>query len=122
MEKIVEFFLVYLVVAGSYYIVFARKRKKYDKKNLSVEMLYLMYVYNIDFKKINYKWFNISTSLVNGFIIAIVYMVVVYLVKGFIFQLVIGMVLLLLLIIICYGLMAKIYIKKGVVKCTTSKK
>ena len=49
-------------------------------------------------------------------------MVVVYLVKGFIFQLVIGMVLLLLLIIICYGLMAKIYIKKGVVKCTTSKK
>lgn len=85
-------------------------------------MLYLMYVYNIDFKKINYKWFNVSTSLVNGFIIAIVYMVVVYLVKGFIFQLVIGMVLLLLLIIICYGLMAKIYIKKGVVKCTTSKK
>lgn len=113
MRILLEFLLVFLIIGIIYYIFFARKRKKYNKKNISIELFYLINVYNIDPKKIDFKVFNILCSIINAFIIASVYIIVLYLVKRLIFQIVIGIVLLLLLIIICYGILGRVYIKKG---------
>lgn len=123
MEILLEYIIVFTVIALCYYLFIARKNKKYDKKNLPLELAYLIYIYNINPKKINIKEFNIACSIINAFIISSVYIVVIYLVKKFIFQITIGIVLLLLLIIICYGILARVYLKKGMEKrCTTSKK
>lgn len=116
MRIILEYIIVFIVVALCYYLVIARKNKKYNKKNIPIELAYLIYIYNIDPHKINFSKFNITCSLINAFIISFTYIIVMYLVKDFIFQLGIGIVLLLLLIIICYGVLARIYLKRGMEK------
>jgi len=113
MRIVLEYLIVFLIIGICYYIVIAKKRKKYSKNDICIELYYLMYVYNVNPKKIDFKVFNIVCSLINAFIISSVYIVVLYLVKGLVFQIVIGIVLLLLLIIICYGILGRIYIKKG---------
>lgn len=113
MRILLEFLLVFVVIGICYYIFFAKKRKKYSKKDVCLELYYLINVYGINPKKIDFKKFNIACSIINAFIISSVYIVVFYLVKGLVFQIIIGIVLLLLLIIICYGILARIYIKKG---------
>lgn len=113
MRILLEFLLVFLGISICYYIFFAKKRKKYSKKDVCIELYYLINVYKIDPKKIDFKRFNIACSIINAFIISSVYIVVLYLVNNIVFQIIIGVVLLLLLIIICYGVLARIYIKKG---------
>ena len=113
MRILLEYLLVFLVIGICYYMFFAKKRKKYSKKDICVELYYLVNVYGINPKKIDFKKFNIACSIINAFIISSVYIVVLYLVNNIVFQIIIGIVLLLLLIIICYGVLARIYIKKG---------
>ena len=113
MRILLEYLLVFLVISICYYVFFAKKRKKYGKKNVCIELYYLVNVYGVDPKKIDFKKFNIACSIINAFIISSVYIVVLYLVNNLLFQIIIGIVLLLLLIIICYGVLARVYIKKG---------
>ena len=113
MRILLEYLLVFLLIGICYYIFFAKKRKKYSKKDVCIELYYLIKVYKIDPKKIDFKKFNIACTIINAFIISSVYIIVLYLIKKFVFQIIMGIVLLLLLIIICYGVLARIYIKKG---------
>ena len=109
---IIEYVIVFLIMIIFNYFVFVRKKKKLDKKKIPVELAYLVVLYKLDVKKINYKKFLWTYSIINAFIVATIYIIVLYLVEGFIWQLIIGAVLLFLLIIICYGLLGRHYQKK----------
>ena len=57
--------------------------------------------------------FNIAPySLINSFIITLTYLIVMYLIKTMIMRVVLGIVMLVLLIIICYGLLGRYYLYK----------
>ena len=112
MKIVLEYLLVFAVVFIMQYIFVIRKNKKYNKDSVPIELLYLVRIYRIDVKKINYHKFLILYSLINSFIISTVYIIVSYLVKKIFIQLIVGAVLLILLIIICYGLLGRYYLKK----------
>ena len=71
--------------------------------------------------KINYKKFIYATSFINTFIIDATYMVVSKLLNKWGWQLLVGIFVIILLIIICYGILGRYYQKHGMV-CTTKEK
>lgn len=109
---ILEYLIVFIIMFIINYFLYIRKKKKLNKNKIPVELYYLISMYKLDIKKINYKKFLWIYSFVNTFIVSTIYIIVVYLVEGFVWQLLIGMVLLILLIIICYGLLGRYYQKK----------
>lgn len=123
LRVLVEYILVFLGVFVISYFLYIRKNKKYNKNKVPLELLYLVRVYDLDIKKINYRKFIWMYSLINTFIITTVYILITYLLDNLLLQIIIGVVLLILLIIICYGLLGRYYMKKeGEKKCTNIKK
>ena len=108
-----EYILVLVILLVINYIFFIRKKQKLDKKRVPIELNYLIRIYGLNVKKINYKKFVWIYNIINAFILSSVYIIVIYLVDGFALQLVFAMILLLLLTIICYGLLGRYYQKKG---------
>ena len=100
-ESVVVYILMYIV---NYW--FSKPGKKNDTQ---LELYYLSGIYGINIKKINKKKFRIISSLVNALIITTDYLIVVYLIKSTILRILIGIVLLILLIIICYGILGRYY-------------
>lgn len=94
------------------YFIFIKNKLKYNKKNTPTELLYLKKIYNIDIKKINYKNFVYTYTLINSFIISTLYIVLMYLLDNWILRIIIGIILLILMIIICYGFLGRYYLKK----------
>ena len=107
-----EYLVVFVAVFVMNYFMFIRGKKKYDKNKIPTELLYLKRVYHVDVAKIDYGKFVVTYSLINTFIIATIYIIIMYLVDAMIFKLIIGLVLLILMIIICYGFLAKYYLWK----------
>ena len=93
--------------------MFIRGKKEYDKNKIPTELLYLKKVYHVDISKIDYGKFVVTYSLINTFIITTIYIIIMYLVDTIIFRLIVGVILLVLMIIICYGFLAKYYLWKG---------
>lgn len=112
MRYVIEYLVVFLVIFILNYIFFIRKNKKYDKNNVPIELMYIVKRYGVKVKKIDYRRFVWIYSVINTFIVTTTYIVVLYLVKGIFFQIIIGVVLIVLLIIICYGILASFYLKK----------
>lgn len=112
MNPFFEYLIIFFLIFVLNYFLFVRKKQKYNKNKVPQELYYLKGLYHLNIKKINYKKFVWAYSLINTFIISTTYIIVVRLVKGFILQVVIGIVLLLLLIVICYGLLGRYYIWK----------
>ena len=71
---------------------------------MPLELIYLSSIYGIDPKKIHFRKFQYAYSLINAFIITATYILVIYLVPTMILKVVLGIVILILLIIICYDL------------------
>ena len=111
-EKLVLVIIVFIVLFVLHYILFVRKNKKYDKNKVPLELLYLVKIYNLNIKKINYRKFVWIYSLINTFIITTVYIIITYLLESLILQIIIGVILLILFIIICYGILGRYYMKK----------
>lgn len=116
LDILLEFFLAYLFVFILYYLVFVMKKTKYNKNRVPVEFYYLVRVYGLDQKKINYKNFIYITAFINSFIIVFAYMIISKLLSKWIWQLLLGIVIIALLIIICYGVLGRYYQKKGMRK------
>lgn len=112
LKILLEYLLVFIAVFIVNYLLFVRKNKRLNKKQTPLELLYLVRVYDLDIKKINYKKFVWIYSLINTFIISTVYIIINYLLDKLIIQIIIGVILLVLFIIICYGLLGRYYIKK----------
>ena len=112
LKIIIEICVIYLFVFLLNYFLFVRKNKKLKKDDMPLELIYLSSIYGIDPKKINFRRFQYTYSLINAFIITTTYMLVIYLIKLMILKVIIGIVLLILLIIICYGLLGRYYVYK----------
>ena len=112
LQIIIEIVVVFTLVFLLNYFLFVRKNKKLKKDEMPLELIYLSGIYWIDPKKINFRRFQYAYSLINAFIITTTYMLVIYLVKYMIFKVIIGIVILVLLIIICYGLLGRYYMYK----------
>ena len=92
--------------------MFVRGKKEYNKKRIPTELLYLKKVYGIKIEKINYSNFVTIYSLINTFIMSTIYIIIMYLLNNLFLRIIIGIILLVLMIIICYGLLAKYYLWK----------
>ena len=120
-QIIIETVIVFTLVFLLNYFLFVRKNKKLKKDEMPLELIYLSGIYGINSKKINFRRFQYTYSLINAFIITTTYMLVIYLVKHMILKVIIGIVILVLLIIICYGLLGRYYLYKEE-KSNTKKK
>ena len=110
---ILEYLIVFVIVFILNYFLFIFKKTKYNKNKVPVEYYYLVSLYNLDTKKINYKKFIYTSGLINTFIITTTYIIISRLLTKLIWQIVFGIIILFLLIIICYGLLGRIYKKRG---------
>lgn len=106
----IETLIVFILVFLFNYIVFVRKNKKLKKDEMPLELIYLSHIYGINPKKLNYRKFQYTYSFINSFVITTTYLAVIYLIKTMIMKVIIGIVLLILLIIVCYGLLGRYYL------------
>lgn len=113
LSVLLEYVIVYILVFILYFFIFVRKKTKYDKNKVPVEYYYLISLYRLDEKKINYKKFIYATALINTFIMVTTYIIITTLLTKLIWQVLVGITLLVLLIIICYGLLGRYYQKRG---------
>lgn len=109
-QVLIETILIFAMVFLFNYFIFVRKNKKLKKDEMPLELIYLSHIYGIDPKKINFRRFQYAYSLLNSFIITSTYLAVIYLIKTMIMKVIIGIVLLVLLIIVCYGLLGRYYL------------
>lgn len=109
---LLEFLIVYVGVFILYFLIFVRKKTKYNPNKVPVEFYYLVSLYRLDQSKINYKAFIYITALINTFIIDTTYIIVYRLLDKWIWQLIVGIFIIILLIIILYGLLGRYYQKK----------
>lgn len=110
---VIEYFISYALVFLLYILLFVRKKTKFDKNRVPIEYFYLISLYKIKEKDINYKKFIYATAFINTFIIVTTYMLVTVLLNKWIWQLLSGIVIIALLIIICYGVLGRYYKKRG---------
>ena len=111
-QLLIEAFLIYVAIFLFNYIVFVRKNKKLKNDEMPLELIYLSSIYGIDPKRIHFRSFQYTYCFMNSFIITATYLAVTYLIKTMIMKIIIGVVLLVLLIIICYGLLGRYYLHK----------
>ena len=112
MKIIGEYVLVFIFIYIVNYFMLVRNNTKYKKNKVPSELIYLKKVYNINIKKINYKRFVYVNAFLNTFIISTIYIIVIYLLSSLVLRIIVGVVLLILLIIICYGLLGRYYLWK----------
>ena len=124
-QVLIESTIIFIMVFLFNYFIFVRKNKKLKKDEMPLELIYLSHIYGIDPKKIKFRKFQYTYSFLNSFIITTTYLAVIYLVKTMIMKVIIGIVLLILLIIVCYGLLGRYYLyleEKESIKKKTKKK
>lgn len=117
---IIEYIIAYIAVFILNYLIFVRKKTTYNKNKVPVEYYYLVSLYKLDEKKIDYKKFIYQTAFINTFIIVTTYMIINRLLNKWIWQLIVGIAIIILLIIICYGILGRYYQKHN--KLVTAKK
>ena len=121
-QLLIETLIIYTAIFLFNYFVFVRKNKKLKKDEMPLELIYLSGIYEIDPKKINFRSFQYTYCFINSFIITATYLAVTYLVKTMLMKVIIGVVLLVLLIVICYGLLGRYYLYKEIKESNQKKK
>lgn len=121
-QMIIETVIVFVGVFLFNYIYFVRKNKKLKSDDMPLELIYLSGIYSIDPKKINFRKFQYTYCILNSFIIATTYIITIYYIKYMLLKVVVGIVLIVLLIIVCYGLLGRYYAYKEEKTKTETKK
>lgn len=109
---LLEYIICYALVFLLYYLIFIRKKTRYNKNKVPVEYYYLLSLYGLNQKEVNYKKFMYLSGIVNTFIIVTTYMLVSKLLSKWLLQILCGVVIMALLIIICYGIIGRYYQNK----------
>jgi len=112
MEHILYFVLTFLGLYFLSYIFIIRKASQYHKKKVPIEVEYLMRRYQLDFKKIDYRNFINTVSMIGIFIISLT-VVIVFPIENILLQLLCGFIVMVPLILISYHLVGTYYKKKG---------
>ena len=115
LEELILFILTFLLIFIIYELFLVRKAKKDKRRKKPIEVNYLIGKYNLDINKLNYRRLLNIISVVSAFDISLV-VTIVSLFNNFIFQLLVGFVLIMLLIIVSYDIVGRIYKKKGCCK------
>lgn len=128
LEEVLLFLICFILVLILYeiFIVFPmknyRKNKSKGKKikkvrNDPVEVKYLIFKYGLNIEKVDYNKLLRIVSLVSSFDIAVVVSMVAIIEKfGYVWQMILSIVIIIPLFLITYGLVAKYYKKKGMIK------
>lgn len=111
MSILIEYIVVYLIVLVIFLFLTRGDDRKKGKK-IPTELLYLKKVYHVSISKIDRKKFRYLCCYLNSFIISSIYLILIYLVENLIVQIILGVILLLLMIIIGYGFLARYYLRK----------
>ncbi len=111
MEYFLIFLISFLIVYFVYYFIVVNRKKGLEAFKNGKQVMFFKNAYKLDLKKLDYKKFANSLSLVNAFIISIT-LVIIEFVPGLIWKLLVSLVLLTPLILICYYILGKIYKKK----------
>lgn len=112
MNIFIEYIIVFILIYTFYYFFITRHNQEYNKKQLPAEVLYFKKIYKVNITKDIYKSFLNIITIVNTFIITTTYIILIYLLNNWIARILVGVVLLILMIIICYGILARYYLKK----------
>ncbi len=126
MQEIVLFLICFVLVFILYefFIVIPMKNYKNNKgkkkkirkeKTDPVEIKFLVYKYGVDLEKINYNKLLHVVAFVSSFDIALVVSIIA-LIDGYMWQMLLAIVLVIPLFLVSYGLVAKYYKKKGMIK------
>ena len=110
---LLEYVIAYILVFVLYFFIFVRKKTKYNKDKVPVEFYYLISLYKLKQKDINYKNFIYASAFINTFIIVTTYIIITRLLDKLVWQILVGVVIIVLLIVICYGLLGRYYQKRG---------
>ncbi len=112
MRIIVEFLILFVVLYFVNYIILSLGKTKYKKgKNIPLA-IYFKKVYDINITKSKYVKSIWLFALVNTFIIDTSYIIIIYLLKNNILRIIFGIIVVMLLMVICYGLVARIMMVK----------
>lgn len=111
MRELVLFIATFLIVFLIYYLFVIRRKKYLEKFINGKEVGYLKKVYKIKLKKEDYKKIALLISLTNSFIISVAVSLVCFF-NNILLQLLLGFVLIIGLIILCYHIIGKIMKKK----------
>ena len=117
MQEFVLFLLTFILLYLLYQIVFIAplKSKKKKKEKELLEVRYLKSKYSLDFKKIPENQLLQLCAITSCFDMAITVTIVSF-VDNFLWEIVVGIVVLVLLIVVSYHLIYLFYKKKGMVK------
>ena len=111
MKYILIFISSFLIIYLIYYLLVVRREKGLEAFKNGKQVLFFKTVYKLDLKKLDCKKFAKSLSLVNAFIVALT-VTIIELIDGYILKLLVGFVILIPLILICYYILGKSYKKK----------
>ena len=114
-EELILFIMTFLLVFIIYELFLVRKCKKDKRRKKPIEVNYLIGKYNLDLDKLNYKRLLNIISAVSAFDISLV-VTLISILDSFYLQLLIGFVLIMLLILVSYDIVGRIYKKKGCCK------
>ncbi|MBQ3468538.1 MAG: hypothetical protein IJH18_00545 [Bacilli bacterium] len=125
MEELSVFILTFMGVLAVYLIfIFIPNKRRYDKKDMDkqpMEIKLLENLYKVNIKKTNYQALLLLICIVSSFDIALIVSVVAML-KSFILEVLIGVILIIVMIFVSYYPIGLYYKKRGKTKCTTTKK
>ena len=111
MKYILVFIISFLIIYLVHYLLIVRRDKGIEAFKKGNQVLFFKKAYNLDLNKLNYKKFAKSLSLTNAFIVAFTVTIIEF-IEGNILKLLVGFVILIPLILICYYILGKTYKKK----------
>lgn len=112
MNILLEYIIVFIGVLIINYYFNKFNRNNLPKSVLTPELLYLKKIYKVNIRENDKNSFYRTIIVINSFIITTIYIILMYLLNSWILRIIIGIVLLILMIIICYGILGRYYRKK----------
>ena len=123
MSELLLFLICFVIILIIYEIFVVLPMKRYKKgkrkskmiKNDPVEIRYLVFKYGLDLDKVNYNKLLRVVSLVSSFDMALV-VSIISLINGYMWQMLLALVLVIPIFLFSYSLVFKYYKKKGMIK------
>jgi len=111
MDYIYLFLICFVIVYLVYYLVIVRRKRGLEAFKNGKQLLFFKNAYNLNIKDLDCKKFANSLALVNAFIIAATVTAIEFF-NSYIIKLLVGFVILIPLMLICYYVLGQIYKKK----------
>lgn len=112
LETILFFIFSFVVVLLLHILIINKGRKTYKEGKKITEINYLVNKFNLDMRKIKFNNLKWATTIANSLIVAFT-ATIVCIIKSVVWQILIGFVLLIALIIPVYEILGRHYAKKG---------